>query len=91
MAGALAIAGDPRRVPGRSFDKGTDPDATGVFPRPASESLARFAKRFRSYCDTGDPFCAGGNNISAHLDYPQKYNKVASAFVTSRLHAAGIH
>jgi acetylxylan esterase len=52
---AVIQMGDPRRVPGRSFDKGTDPGATGVFPRPASESLARFAKRFRSYCDTGDP------------------------------------
>jgi hypothetical protein len=41
--------------------------------------------------DTGDPFCARGANLSAHLDYTQKYNNAASAFVTQRLNAAGIH
>jgi hypothetical protein len=83
--------GDPRRVPGFSFDAGNDPGARGLFPRPGSETLAPFAAKIQSYCDTGDPFCAGGANLSAHLDYTQKYNSAASAFVTQRLNAAGIH
>ena len=83
--------GDPRRVPGFSFDVGNDPGATGLFPRPSSETLAPFAAEIQSYCDTGDPFCARGANLSAHLDYTQKYNNAASTFVTQRLNAAGIH
>ena len=88
---AVIQMGDPRRIPGLSFDVGNDPGATGLFPRPASESLAAFASEIQSYCDTGDPFCAGGANLFAHLDYTQKYNAAASAFVTARLNAAGIH
>ena len=37
---AVIQMGDPRRVPGLSFDVGTDPGATGLFPRPSSESLS---------------------------------------------------
>jgi acetylxylan esterase len=88
---AVIQMGDPRRVPGLSFDVGTDPNATGLFPRPASESLSSFASKIQSYCDTGDPFCASGDNLEAHLDYTQKYNSAASTFVTARLNAAGIH
>jgi cutinase len=88
---AVVQMGDPRRVPGLSFDVGTDPGATGLFPRPASESLSSFAAKFVSYCDTGDPFCASGANLSAHLDYTQKYDSAASTFVTGKLNAAGIH
>jgi acetylxylan esterase len=88
---AVIQMGDPRRVPGLSFDVGNDPNATGLFPRPSSESLSSFSSKFQSYCDTGDPFCAGGLNLGAHLDYTQKYNSAASTFVTGRLNAAGIH
>jgi hypothetical protein len=88
---AVIQMGDPRRVPGFSFDVGSDPGATGLFPRPGSETLAPFAAKIQSYCDTGDPFCARGANLNAHLDYTQKYNNAASTFVTQRLNAAGIH
>jgi acetylxylan esterase len=88
---AVIQMGDPRRVPGFSFDVGTAPGATGLFPRPASETLAPFAAKIQSYCDTGDPFCARGANLGAHLNYTQKYNNAASAFVTQRLNAAGLH
>jgi hypothetical protein len=88
---AVIQMGDPRRVRGLSFDVGNDPNATGLFPRPSSESLSSVASKFQSYCDTGDPFCASGANLSAHLDYTQKYNSAASQFVTQKLNAAGIH
>ena len=87
---AVIQMGDPRRVPGFSFDVGNDPNARGLFPRPSSETLAPFASKIQSYCDTGDPFCASGANLSAHLDYTQKYNTAASQFVTKELNAAGI-
>ena len=37
----------------------------------------------------GDPFCAGGFNLGAHLDYTQKYDTAASTFVQGKLNAAG--
>jgi acetylxylan esterase len=82
--------GDPRRMPDLSLDAGTDPGAQGLFPRTASESEAPFAAKLVSYCDIGDPYCARGNNLAAHLDYTFKYNNAALAFVLGKLAAAGI-
>jgi hypothetical protein len=89
----LVMYGDPRRMPGESFDLGTDPGAKGIFPRLSSpnQSLKGFSSLIQSYCDTGDPFCASGNNLGAHLKYPEKYNSAASTFVKKQLNAAGVH
>jgi hypothetical protein len=82
--------GDPRHLPNLSFDVGTDPGATGIFPRLANQSLVPFASDIQSYCDTGDPYCAKGNNLQAHLDYVEKYDKAADQFLVGRLSANGI-
>jgi acetylxylan esterase len=82
--------GDPRHLPNKSYDVGTDPGATGLFPRLANQSIDGFAADIQSYCDTGDPFCAKGNNLNAHLDYVEKYDKAADAFLIGRLKAVGI-
>ncbi len=82
--------GDPRHLPNKSFNQGTAKGATGLFPRPASESIDAFSAILQSYCDTGDPFCASGNNLAAHLDYDQKYDTQAAAFVKGKLNAAGV-
>jgi acetylxylan esterase len=82
--------GDPRRIPNQSFDVGNDKGATGIFPRLSSQSLSAFAPDIQSYCDTGDPFCAKGLNLEAHLDYVEKYDKTADKFIIGRLSAAGI-
>ena len=88
---AMIQYGDPRHMPNLSFDKGTAVNVTGLFPRLANQSLVPFAGIIQSYCDTGDPFCAGGNNLGAHLDYTTKYNTAATAFVVSRLNSVGVH
>jgi len=82
--------GDPRRIPNQSFDVGSDKGATGIFPRLSSQSLSGFASDIQSYCDTGDPFCAKGLDLEAHLDYVEKYDKTADSFIIGRLKAAGI-
>jgi acetylxylan esterase len=82
--------GDPRHLPNKSYDVGTDPGATGLFPRKSNQSIDGFASDIQSYCDTGDPFCAKGNNLSAHLDYVEKYDKTADKFIIGRLSANGI-
>jgi len=82
--------GDPRRIPNQSFDVGSDPGAQGIFPRLSTQLLTSFASEIQSYCDTGDPFCAKGNNLSAHLDYVEKYDKTAAKFIIGKLNAAGV-
>lgn len=63
-----------------------DPRHQPIFPVQAGQSRAAFGAILRSWCDTGDPFCAGG----ANLDYTQKYDTAANTFVKGRLSAAGI-
>jgi len=82
--------GDPRRIPGQSFDVGTDVGAEGIFPRLKTQLLTKFAPLIQSYCDTGDPFCAKGFNLEAHLDYVEKYDKTADKFIIGRLKDVGI-
>jgi acetylxylan esterase len=83
--------GDPRHQPNLSpIDLGTDPGAQGIFKVGADQSRAAFGAILRSWCDTGDPFCAGGNNLNAHLQYTTKYDTAANTFVAGRLSAAGI-
>jgi acetylxylan esterase len=82
--------GDPRRIPGQSFDVGTDKGAEGLFPRLKTQLLTPFAEDIQSYCDTGDPFCAKGLDLEAHLDYVEKYDKTADKFIIGRLAAVGI-
>lgn len=82
--------GDPRHLPNKSYDVGTDPGAEGLFPRKSNQSVDGFGSVIQSYCDTGDPFCAKGNNLNAHLDYVEKYDKTAAKFLIGRLSAVGI-
>jgi hypothetical protein len=87
---AVIQYGDPRRMPGLAFDKGSAPGATGLYPRGQSVSLSGFAAKIRSYCDRGDPICGHGHNLAAHFGLTGKYNRAASRFVLGRLSAAGI-
>ncbi len=82
--------GDPRRIPNQSFDVGTDVKAEGIFPRKQNQLLTAFAPDIQSYCDNGDPFCAKGDDLEAHLDYVEKYDKTADKFLIGRLSAVGI-
>jgi acetylxylan esterase len=82
--------GDPRRVPNESYDVGTDKGATGIFPRLSSQSISAWASDIQSYCDNGDPFCAKGLDLEAHLTYVEKYDKTADSFIIGRLKAVGI-
>jgi hypothetical protein len=88
----LVMYGDPRRMPGESFDLGTNPGAKGIFPRltEPNQSLKGFSSEIQSYCDKGDPFCASENNLEAHKHYPEKYDSSSSTFVTKLLNAAGV-
>jgi acetylxylan esterase len=88
---AVVWMGDPRHLPNLSLHRGTAVSTTGLFPRPASQPPRPFANIIASYCDTGDPFCAGGANLAAHLDHTTRYDAAANSFVVNRLRAAGVN
>ncbi len=81
---AVILMGDPRFVPGKSFNAGTS-RTQGLFPRGNDASLDAFADRTQSFCDTGDTFCASGASVAVHLSYTRKYNGVAEDFVLSKI------
>jgi Cutinase len=87
---AVIQMGDPRHMPNKPFNRGTAIGTTGLFPRGPNQSLDPYAAIIRSYCDLGDPFCAGGANLAAHLNYTNRYNDAALSFVVGKLNAAGV-
>jgi len=81
---ATILMGDPGHVRGESFQKGTANALNGLFPR-ASGALEGFAAQLNSFCDIGDPFCAGGLNTAVHLGYVNEYGTAAVNFVLGRI------
>jgi hypothetical protein len=52
------------------------------------ESLAllnRYSSVLRSYCAAGDPVCAGGKNVTQHLNYFELYTDDASSWTVGKL------
>ncbi|TVY54826.1 Acetylxylan esterase 2 [Lachnellula cervina] len=84
---AVAVFGDPTFTHGQSFDAGTDTSTNGIFARgTASASLAllnTYASKIKSYCDTGDVYCASGDNSTAHSQEVPTWRTDAVAFITS--------
>jgi cutinase len=85
---AIANFGDPGHVVNQPWDLGT---ATlgGLFPRSSSQLqlLSAFGGggKIASWCDTGDPFCASGANLTVHLTYLDRYQNAAASFVLSKI------
>jgi acetylxylan esterase len=73
---AVLQMGDPRHIAGDSYNQGTS-QKNGLFPRGPTISCEKFAKNFRSYCDSGDTFCDGGIDVLSHLVYVEKYGEEA--------------
>ncbi|KZT33667.1 Acetylxylan esterase At 0.90 angstrom resolution, partial [Sistotremastrum suecicum HHB10207 ss-3] len=82
---AAIFMGDPRHIPGLSFNVGTC-EASGFAPRPTGFQCP-YASNIQSYCDSSDPYCCNGNNAATHQGYATEYGSVALAFVQSKLNA----
>lgn len=82
---AVATFGDPRHVADQPFEAGTS-ERDGLFPRSAGQlrTLAGFADRIRSFCDSGDTFCDRGLNIAVHSTYLNRYQDDAADFVLDK-------
>lgn len=78
------MMGDPTFVPAESFHVGNATNH-GLFPRQnvANFEATGLAGRLQSYCNAGDPYCAGGNfsTLLVHLQYVTLYGNDAADFV----------
>lgn len=79
--------GDPRFIANQTFDVGTSKE-NGLLARPQNISCEPYASKIKSYCDEGDPYCAKGGNLTAHLVYVGKYGTEAREFVNEKIKAA---
>ncbi|OTB20587.1 carbohydrate esterase family 5 protein [Daldinia sp. EC12] len=81
---AIIFMGDPRNVPGLSYNAGTA-KAGGFAARPSGYQCPVYADRIKSYCDAEDPYCSNGNNAQHHQQYVQIYGQQALAFVRQKV------
>ncbi|KAG6825373.1 hypothetical protein H0H92_003925 [Tricholoma furcatifolium] len=78
------VAGDVLAADATGSNKGTANALNGLFPRPPG-ALNAFASVIESFCDIGDPFCAGGADLAVHLGYVEEYGAEAASFVLSQI------
>ncbi|KAG8868801.1 hypothetical protein FRB97_001893, partial [Tulasnella sp. 331] len=82
---AAIFMGDPRHIPGLSYNVGTC-QASGFAPRPAGFQCP-YAANIQSYCDAADPYCCNGSDANTHQGYGTEYGTVATNFVKTKVNA----
>ncbi|KAI0884890.1 carbohydrate esterase family 5 protein [Annulohypoxylon maeteangense] len=84
---AVTFFGDVRHTASQSYNVGTGAAGSGILPRSAAEleSLNKFSDLLHSWCFVDDPVCAGGADVSAHLQYFDASIAEAAAFVKSKI------
>ncbi|KFY08537.1 hypothetical protein V492_06141 [Pseudogymnoascus sp. VKM F-4246] len=87
MIKAAIFMGDPRHIPGLSYNVGTC-QASGFAPRPSGFQCPS-ASKIKSYCDAADPYCCNGNDANTHQSYGNVYGQQALAFINSKLSSGG--
>ncbi|TVY62783.1 Acetylxylan esterase [Lachnellula suecica] len=87
VVSAITVFGDPSFTDGQSFDAGTDTTSNGIFARSkGGASLAllnTYAAKLKSYCDTGDRYCASGDDADAHSQEVPTWGTAAVDFIAS--------
>ncbi|KAM0290654.1 hypothetical protein ACHAO9_005018 [Fusarium lateritium] len=85
---AIIIFGDPSHVANISYDQGNSIN-DGIFERNNTKLCEdNYSKIIRSYCDTGDVYCDGGNNTATHSGYFSKYGNEVVDFVVKQYESA---
>lgn len=68
-----------------------NPSQTQKYPRPkfqVQHLTKYYGNVIQDYCNVGDPVCASGDNITAHLVYPEIWDTTAAAWVQGMLDKA---
>ncbi|KAJ7075986.1 putative acetyl xylan esterase [Mycena belliarum] len=82
---AAILMGDPRHIPGLSYNVGTC-QASGFAPRPTGFQCP-YAANIQSYCDAADPYCCNGSDANTHQGYAVEYGAAALTFVKGKVNA----
>ncbi|PYH91922.1 carbohydrate esterase family 5 protein [Aspergillus ellipticus CBS 707.79] len=92
---AIVFYGDPRHAPCQFYNKGRNQfdtfNVTGKYPRldwQISHLTSNYGHRIADFCNVGDPVCASGDNLTAHLVYPTLWDTTAAAWVQDMLDKA---
>ncbi|KAJ5761784.1 uncharacterized protein N7511_005166 [Penicillium nucicola] len=86
---AVVFYGDPRHAPNQPYNQGLGTfNVTGKYPR--REDQVQYLTRhyghvIHDFCNVGDPVCASGSNLTAHMVYPDIWDKTAVSWVQSVL------
>jgi hypothetical protein len=78
---AITLFGDPTFTAGEPFNA-ANRNRNGVFTRGKGK-LDAVADVTQSFCNTGDTFCQGGQNLAAHLNYNGSLS-AAQQFITGK-------
>jgi hypothetical protein len=84
---AIADFGDPGHVVGQPWDLGTA-TLNGLFPRSSAQRalLSAFgSSKISAWCDSGDPYCASGLDLTVHLTYLDRDQNAAASFVLGKI------
>ncbi|KAL3417127.1 Acetylxylan esterase 2 [Phlyctema vagabunda] len=82
---AVIMYGDPRSSSSQTAIHVGTCKGNSINPRSANQALTAYNGVTKSYCDSGDPFCCSGGDMSAHLGYFNKYNSAALQFVLAQI------
>jgi len=86
---AAVVMGDPSFNTTESAFHVGNATIHGLFPRQNVDLFMQtdLASRVRSYCDAGDPYCAGGNfsQVIIHLTYLNRYQTDAVNFILGEI------
>lgn len=83
---ALVLMGDPAFLVSEPFRVG-NATRDGIFPRLNAQifQIANLAARTQSYCNAGDPICAGGDDPEVHGGYVNRSGTAAADFVVTKV------
>ncbi|KAJ5160425.1 uncharacterized protein N7482_007429 [Penicillium canariense] len=89
---ALVLYGDPRHAPYQPYNQGLNTfNVTGKYPRAefqVQHLTDNYGHMIHDFCNVGDPVCASGSNITAHMVYPDIWDQTAANWVQSVLEKA---
>lgn len=85
---AIVLYGDPTRAVGQSWNAGTATNQSSFFPRKNNEACSPYSANMRSWCDTGDRYCATGNLSEVHGSYFSKYEGETTKWVVDKFEKA---
>jgi acetylxylan esterase len=61
-----------------------------IIPHTASQNCKDYASRILSFCDTGDPFCDSGQDMTAHMKVVNNHLEEAKAFILNKLQTLSV-